>query len=218
MKRYVLYRRVSTKRQGDSGLGMDAQTRDIEIYLNSYSEEPWEVVAEFTDIQSGKDDDRPELWKAIDLAKRTKATLLVAKLDRLSRKVSFIATLMEDDKLDFAVASLPNADKVMLHIYAVMAEAERDFISKRTKAALSEAKKRGVVLGGRRKGAEARHKAVKLQADKDAQRVVGLIKPLRDANKTLQEIADSLNASGVPTARGSKWYPISVKRVLERVS
>ena len=99
-----------------------------------------------------------------------------------------------------------------------LAEQERDFISKRTIAALTEAKKRGVLLGGRRKGAEKRHIAVKAEADRNASKVIDLIKPLKDAGQTLQQIADGLNTSGVPTSRGGKWYPISVKRVLKRMS
>ena len=218
MQRYVTYQRVSTKKQGDSGLGLDAQKRDIQLFLDNYSEEPWEVLGDYTDVMSGSSSDRPELLKAISLAKQNKATLLVAKLDRLSRKVSFIATLIEDKKLNFRVANMPHADKFQLHIYAALAEQERDFISKRTIAALTEAKKRGVVLGGRRKGAEKRHIAVKAEADRNASKVIDLIKPLKDAGQTLQQIADSLNASGVKTSRGGQWYPISVKRVLERMS
>ena len=109
MLRYVIYKRVSTEDQGKSGLGLDAQDRDIRIYLDTYSPEPWEIVGTFVEIESGKDSDRPELAKAIALAKRTRATLLVSKLDRLSRKVSFIATLMDDKRLSFRVASMPHA-------------------------------------------------------------------------------------------------------------
>lgn len=218
MQRYVTYQRVSTKKQGDSGLGLDAQKRDIQLFLNNYSEEPWEVIGDYTDVMSGSNSDRPELLKAIELTKENKATLLVAKLDRLSRKVSFIATLIEDKKLNFRVANMPHADKFQLHIYAALAEQERDFISKRTIAALTEAKKRGVLLGGRRKGAEKRHIAVKAEADRNASKVIDLIKPLKDAGQTLQQIADGLNASDVQTPRGGQWYPISVKRVLERMS
>jgi len=139
MLRYVIYKRVSTEDQGKSGLGLDAQDRDIRIYLDTYSPEPWEIVGTFVEIESRKDSDRPELTKAIALAKRTKATLLVSKLDRLSRKVSFIATFMDDKRLKFRVASMPHADKFQLHIYAALAEQEREFISLRTKAALAEA-------------------------------------------------------------------------------
>jgi DNA invertase Pin-like site-specific DNA recombinase len=216
MQRYVTYKRVSTKKQGESGLGLEAQERDIDLFLETYSEEPWEVLGDYTDILSGSND-RPELQKAIALATENKATLLVAKLDRLSRSVSFIAGLIDNKKLNFRVANMPHADKFQLHIYAALAEQERDFISKRTIAALREAKKRGVLLGGRREGAEKRHAAVKAEADRNAARVIDLIRPLRyEAGQTLQQIADSLNSTGVVTPRGGKWYPASVKNALTR--
>ncbi|WP_050927823.1 recombinase family protein [Aestuariivita boseongensis] len=214
---YVTYKRVSTKEQGKSGLGLDAQQRDIGLYLSNYADEA-EVVGEYTDVLSGTNSDRPELAKAIDHCKRVGATLLVSKLDRLSRKVSFIAKLMEDKNLSFKVAQMPHADAFQLHIYAALAEQERDFISKRTKAALAEAKARGVKLGGARDELNARHKAVREQADRDAQKVAKLMLPLRDAGQTLQQIADSLNSSGVTTARGGQWHPTSVRRTLERLS
>ena len=213
---YVIYKRVSTKGQGDSGLGLEAQDRDIRLFLDNYAGNDYEVIATFTDVLSGNNSDRPELTAGIALAKQKKATLLVAKLDRLSRKVSFIANLMDDKNLDLRVAQMPHADKFQLHIYAALAEQEREFISKRTKAALQEAKARGVKLGGVRPGHKARQQATKDQADRDAQKVVGLIRPLRDAGSTLQQIADSLNSSGVTTPRGKQWYPSGVKNVLER--
>src|SRR5687767_12155078 len=108
--KYVLYYRVSTEEQGKSGLGLEAQHRDISLYLESYSPTPWEIVGEFTEVESGANSDRPELAKAIALAKKAKATLLVSKLDRLSRKVSLIASLMDDPKLSLRVASMPHAD------------------------------------------------------------------------------------------------------------
>ena len=146
MKRYVIYRRVSTDEQGKSGLGLEAQDRDIRLYLEGYSDQPFEVVAEFTEVASGSDDRRPELTKALDTARKNGAELLVAKLDRLSRKVSFIASLLDDRKVQLRVAAMPQADKFQLHIYAALAEQEREFISIRTKAALKEAKARGVKL------------------------------------------------------------------------
>lgn len=217
MQRYVTYRRVSTEDQGKSGLGLEAQDRDIRIYLDTYSPEPWEIVGEFTDIQSGKDDDRPELEKAIALAKKHKATLLVSKLDRLSRKVAFIAALMEDKRLSFRVASMPYADKFQLHIYAALAEQEREFISIRTKAALQEAKARGKTLGGLRDATMKRNVVWKAQADARAKKLEGIVKPLREKGATLREIADALNAASIPTARGGTWYAASVKSVLDRL-
>lgn len=211
MQRFVVYTRVSTKKQGDSGLGLDAQERDIQLFLENYSEVPWEVVARFQDVESGSRSDRPELEKAINLAKASSATLLVAKLDRLSRSVSFIAQLLEDKKLNFRVASMPYADKFQLHIYAALAEQERDFISKRTKAALQEARARGVKLGGYREGHKAHHEAIREQADKVALVVASTIHSRRAAGDTYQCIADELNALGVATARGGKWYGTTVR-------
>ena len=211
MKQFTKYYRVSTRKQGDSGLGLSAQERDIDLYLSTYAETPWEVIAEFTDIKSGKDDDRPELQKAIELAEKTGAILLVAKLDRLSRKVSFVSAIMERKKLNLTVATMPNADKFQLHIYAALAEQERDFISKRTKAALQAAKARGVKLGGARPEAEVRHAAVKATADANAARVFKAIKSHRSAGATYREIADHLNQLKVTTARGGLWYASTVR-------
>lgn len=215
MKQFVVYFRVSTRRQGDSGLGLDAQRRDIDLYLTTYAEVPFEVLGEFTDIQSGKDDDRPEFWKAVDLAEKTGATLLVSKLDRLSRKVSFISSVMERKRLNFTVATMPHADKFQLHIYAALAEQEREFISLRTKAALAPLKGTGK-LGGNRGNIDKANEAAKAQADRHAQKVLDTIQPLREAGRTFQQIADTLNKTGVSTARGGKWYPTTVKNVLAR--
>lgn len=218
MQRYVTYKRVSTEDQGKSGLGLEAQTRDIGLYLDTYSPEPWEVVGEFVEVESGANGDRPELRKAIGLAKKLRATLLVSKLDRLSRKVSFIAALMDDPKLSFRVASMPHADKFQLHIYAALAEQEREFISLRTKAALREAKARGVQLGGLRDKTMKRNAVVKANADARAQKLEGIVAPLRAANASLRDIADALNGAGLETPRGGQWHPTSVARLLERLS
>jgi DNA invertase Pin-like site-specific DNA recombinase len=217
MQQFVVYRRVSTEEQGKSGLGLEAQTRDIDMFLAHYAETPFEVAAEFTEVQSGKDTERPELAKALDLCRKLGATLLVAKLDRLSRRVSQIATLMEDRRIRFRVASMPHADNFQLHIYAALAEQEREFISRRTKAALAEAKAKGKKLGGIRPKTEARNVAVKVQAEAYAQKVAGMVQPMRQAGKTLREIADTLNASGVQTSRGGKWSAAQVMRTLDRL-
>lgn len=217
MKRYVIYKRVSTASQGESGLGLDAQDRDIRLFLDTYSDTPFEVVAECVDVLSGKTADRPKLQEALALARGTGAELLVAKLDRLSRKVSFIATLMDDPKVRLRVASMPHADKFQLHIYAALAEQEREFISLRTTAALAEAKARGVKLGGLRDKTMKRNAAIQVNAAARAQKVAGIVLPLREAGKPLQEIADHLNNAGVPTARGGSWQPSQVKRVIDRL-
>lgn len=215
MKQYVVYTRVSTEDQGKSGLGLEAQQRDITIYLDQYSDVPFEVIGEFQDVLSGSDDDRPELQKALALCRKSGAELLVAKLDRLSRKVSFIATLMDDPKVKLRVASMPNADKFQLHIYAALAEQERDFISKRTKAALQAAKARGVKLGGLRDTTMKRNAVWKKQADSFAAKVWPIIVAMQ--NQSLQSIADKLNAASVKTARGNDWTPMQVKRIIDRM-
>ena len=218
MKRYVIYKRVSTDEQGRSGLGLAAQDRDIRLFLEGFAEEPHEVLGEFTEIQTGRADDRPQLALALDLARREGADLLVAKLDRLSRRVSFIATLMEDPKVKLRVASMPSADKFQLHVYAALAEQEREFISARTKAALAEAKARGTKLGGLRDQTGKRNAAVQANAADRAARVADIVMPLRDKGATMQAIADALNAAGVVTARGGAWHASQVQRTLKRLA
>ena len=217
MKKFVIYYRVSTKNQGKSGLGLKAQERDINLYLTNYAQTPFEIIGKYTDIESGTNSNREHLALAIKAAKENKATLLVSKLDRLSRQVSFIATLIEDKKLDFTVASMPNADKFQLHIYAALAEQERDFISMRTKAALAEAKANGVVLGGLRDTTNQRNKALKEQAQARAVDLESLIVPLRKQGMKLEAIANELNKRNIPTARGGKWAATTVSRILGRL-
>lgn len=218
MKRYVIYKRVSTEEQGRSGLGLAAQDRDIRLFLEGFAEEPNEVIAEFTEVQTGRADDRLQLALALDLARKEGADLLVSKLDRLSRRVSFIATLMEDSKVKLRVASMPYADKFQLHVYAALAEQEREFISARTKAALAEAKARGTKLGGLRDKTGRRNAAVQANAGDRAKRVAEIIVPLRDKGATLQSIADALNAASVSTARGGVWHASQVQRNLHRLT
>lgn len=203
MRRHVTYTRCSTAEQHKSGLGLEAQQRDIKLFLENYSDVPWEVIGAFSDTGSGADNGRPEFAKAVALAKKAGAELLVAKLDRLSRKVKLIAQLMDDPKLKIRVASMPHADKFQLYIYAALAEQERDFISTRTKAALRAAKARGVKLGGYREGSlDARNAAVQAQADRDAQ---------------LAQIAGELDKQGISTPRGGSWTATAVRRALARM-
>lgn len=216
MRQYVVYTRVSTAEQGRSGLGLEAQQRDIQLFLTNYSEVPWEIAGQFQDVQSGGDDDRPQLRAALEQCRRTGAELLVAKLDRLSRKVSFIAQLMDDPKLRLRVATMPQADKFQLHIYAALAEQERDFISARTKAALKAAKARGTVLGGLRDPTMRRNAAIQQKAATEAQRLLQLIAPMREAGKTLEAIATALDNMQVATSRGGKWTAKQVSRVIAR--
>lgn len=217
MKQYVIYKRVSTEDQSKSGHGLDAQQRDIDIFLEKFSETPFEVIGEFTDVLSGVDNDRPELKAALDLARKTGAELLVAKLDRLSRKVAFIAALMDDKRVKLRVAQMPQADKFQLHIYAALAEQEREFISARTKAALKAARDKGVRLGGLRDKTMKRNAAIQQKANTEAAKVMKIVGPLREAGKTLEAIAAVLDEMGIATSRGGKWTPTQVSRVLRRV-
>ncbi|WP_435660956.1 recombinase family protein [Leisingera caerulea] len=217
-KKYVIYRRVSSKSQGESGLGLEAQDRDIALFLDNYSDTPFEALGTFTDVLSGADAHRPQLAAAIELAKKEGAELLVSKLDRLSRKVSQIAALMDDPAFKIRVAAMPHADKFQLHIYAALAEQERDFISLRTKQALAAAKARGVQLGGLRDKTMKRNEAAKEAADAAADRVASIVLPMRESGASYQKIADALNAAGVPTPRGKKWAAMSVKNAADRLS
>ena len=214
MRKYVTYKRVSGGENQKSGLGLDAQERDIQLFLANYSETPFELIGEFVEVQTGTDDSRPELRAAIALAKKESGILVCAKLDRLSRRVSFLASLMEDKDLEFRVAQMPYADKFQLHIYAALAEQERDFISQRTKAALAEAKRRGVRLGAPVQHIDALAAAKKDKALKDAQKVAGVLLPLKAAGSSLRHICDVLNASGARTSRGGNFHPSLVSRML----
>ena len=216
MEKFVLYVRVSTKKQGKTGNGLEAQKRDIQLFLDNYAEEPFEVLAEYQDIESGRYDDRSELQKAIALCKKEKATLLVSKLDRLSRKVSYIASLMEDKKLNFRVASMPHADKFQLHIYAALAEQERDFISTRTKAALASVKAKGTPLGGARANQKARHQAMRKQTDAYTKKLIKFIEPMVKSKQSYHAIARALTENNVQTRSGGNWYAATVRNYYQR--
>jgi DNA invertase Pin-like site-specific DNA recombinase len=218
MRHYVLYLRVSSQDQGRSGLGLEAQQRDIDLFLENYAETPYEVIERFVEIQSGKDDNRPLLDAAITMAKKQAAVLVVSKLDRLSRRVSFIASLMEDKALEFKVAQMPYADKFQLHIYACLAEQERDFISQRTKAALAAAKARGTKLGAPVIHLERLAKARTQKADAAAQRVASVILPLKRQGVPLREMCAALNSAGIKTERGGQFHPSLLSRMLKRLS
>ncbi|MBU3545452.1 recombinase family protein [Polynucleobacter sp. MWH-Mekk-B1] len=217
MIKYITYIRVSTQEQGRSGLGLEAQTRDIDTYLQNFSGQPYMVIKEFVEVLSGSDDSRPELFKAVNLARKEKAVLLVAKLDRLSRKVSYIATLMDDKTVRFRVANLPQADNFQLHIYAALAEQERAFISQRTKAALAVAKSNGVKLGGLRANTALLNQVRSDKALGFARSIKKLLVPMVKQKMSLGGIATALNEAGRPTVRGGKWTSTQVSRVLERL-
>ncbi len=217
----VGYVRVSTSQQGRSGLGIEAQREAIERFAAA---EGFEIVRVFTEIETGKGanalDRRPQLAAALTEARRRRCSVLVAKLDRLSRDVHFISGLMAH-KVPFMVAELgADVDPFILHLFAALAEKERALISSRTKAALAAAKARGAVLGGP-KLAKARRAAVaeiKGRADQHAANVAPIIREIRRSGATsLHQIAAALNARGIATARGGQWYAKSVANVLQRV-
>jgi DNA invertase Pin-like site-specific DNA recombinase len=218
---FIAYYRVSTDRQGRSGLGLDAQRKAVMDYLNGGD---WQMTGEFTEVESGKRSDRPELAKALEACRRQKAKLVIAKLDRLARNVAFISGLMES-KVDFVAADMPEANKLTVHIMAAMAEHEREQISARTKAALAAAKVRGKKLGWAIPGREheQRHAARKgvsvrlRQADIFAANVLPIVRDIEAAGiTTLMGIAEALNARGIRTARGGRWHATTVKNVLQR--
>lgn len=220
-ERFVLYRRVSTDEQGRSGLGLEAQKRDLDLYLAT--REGAVVVADLVEVASGGKGDRPVLAEALELCRKQKATLLVAKLDRLSRQVSFVANLLDDKSVEFVVASLPRASRFELHLYAALAEQERFFVSQRTKAALAAAKERGVKLGGWRGhkfGGLHPHlaglnDAKKERVKEEAEALAPLLLPLRQEGKSLRAVAEQLNRAGVKTRTGKAFYAVKVGRLLE---
>jgi DNA invertase Pin-like site-specific DNA recombinase len=214
---YVTYKRVSTEEQNKSGLGIEAQERDLQIFLSNYATADDRVVAAYTESVSGAKADRPELNKALALCRETGATLLVSKLDRLSRSVAYIASLMEDKKLSFKVCQMPNADKFQLHIYAALAEQEREFISKRTKAALAEAKARGTVLGGLREGTNKRNQSMRQRASTFAETLRPTLEAFTEQKLTIRSMAEALNRLGVKTSRGGEWSASSVHNALRRL-
>ena len=226
----VAYIRVSTKSQGDSGLGLDAQRDYI---TRAAQQNGWEIVGEFIDVVSGKlaIEDRPEGAKALTVCKQENAQLVVAKLDRLSRSVLHIARLL-DDKIDFKVATMPQADKFQLHLFAALAQQEREFIANRTREALASLQKRAndgdavaVKKVQNRADALAKGRAVANITVANDQRMKNvnahqaavqphLLACLYNKVNTLQSVADCLNSKGLRTARGSEFTPTAVRRLM----
>lgn len=221
MKPFVAYYRVSTERQGKSGLGIEAQRSAVARFAET---EHMERAAEFTEVETGKGSDaldrRPQLAAALAKAKQLKCPVVVAKLDRLSREVAFIANLMAQ-RVPFVVAELGvDADPFMLHLYAALAEKERRLISLRTTAALAAKKAQGVALGNRSNidtaGALGRASA-KDKADNFAANLMPVVSSIQVAGaNTLAGIADALNGRGVRTARGGRWHVSTVMNLLKR--
>ena len=218
--KFVAYYRVSTQRQGRSGLGLEAQRETVRNYLDGGD---WQLVAEFTEVESGKRSDRPQFAKALAACRLHRATLVIAKLDRLSRNVHFVSSLMESG-VEFVAVDFPQANKLTIHIIAAVAEHEAAMISQRTKDALAAAKKRGKVLGGFRgkvptaKDRARSTEALQRKADDRATDLAPVIAELRAAGKTsLRAIAEGLNEQGIPTARGKgQWSATQVMRVMDR--
>ncbi|MBI3410368.1 MAG: recombinase family protein [Planctomycetes bacterium] len=218
------YMRVSTKGQGESGLGIEAQRAAVEAYAKQNGAT---LVMMYTEVESGKRADRPELARALAHARRIKATLVVAKLDRLARNVAFLSALMES-KVPFVACDNPHANRLTLHILAAVAEAEALAISQRTKAALAAYKARGGKLGAqldqcrnltqqaRKKGAERAGQAVARIAAEAYADLAPMMGAWRAEGTTLQGIAARLNEEGHTTRRGKPWNPVQVARVLER--
>lgn len=222
--RLVAYERVSTARQGQSGLGLEAQRQVIGAFAASRGAE---VLARFTEVESGRNNSRPELAKALHLAKVTGATLVIAKLDRLSRNAAFLLAL-RDSGVRFLACDMPEANDLTVGIMALVAEAERKAISKRTKEALAVAKARGVRLGNpngaaalRRagKGGAALREAVTANAEAFARDLEPVLADIRAQGHTsLRAIAAELTARGIRTRRGGTWGIGNVKAVLARLA
>lgn len=223
--KFIAYYRVSTARQGRSGLGLEAQRAAVRSYLNGGN---WQIVAEHTEVESGRNANRPELEKALAAARLHRACLIVSKMDRLTRSVSFLSRLL-DAGVDVKFADLPQIEgatgRFLLHQMVAVAELEAGMISNRIKAALKQAKKRGSKLGGNRNTVPTTRaralaaKAVGQRADARARDVVPAIQALQAAGVTsLNAIAAGLNAQCIPTVRGAgTWQAVQVKAVLARV-
>ncbi|GAB5480144.1 MAG: recombinase family protein [Marinobacter nauticus] len=215
MTDFVGYFRVSTDRQGRSGLGLEAQREAVSRHIAQHGS----LLAEFTEIESGKRNDRPALAEALSLCRRHKATLLIARLDRLARSVAFISNLMESG-VEFVAVDMPEANRLTLHILAAVAEHERDVISIRTRAALKAAKARGVRLGNPHAAqvAPLAHKANRDRADRFAETIAPLIDRMRRRGLSYAAIAAELNDRHIPTARGGAWHGTTVRNVWLRLA
>lgn len=213
MKNHIAYYRVSTDRQGRSGLGLDAQKSAVTTYLSGRGE----LAGEFIEIESGRRIDRPRLAEALAACRQHRAILVIARLDRLARNVHFISGLMESG-VEFVAVDMPEANRLTLHILAAVAEHEREMISQRTRAALAAAKARGRRLGNPRAALAApiAHQANRDQADAFARPLRPLLQSMRSQGLTLAAIAAELNQRGIRTARGKQWQATTVRNLLAR--
>src|ERR1700733_13092515 len=220
MKPIIAYIRVSTSQQGRSGLGIDAQREALARFATDAG---FEIAAELVEVETGKGSDaldrRPQLAAALAKARSLRCPVVVAKLDRLSRDVHFISGLMAH-RVPFVVSELgPDVDPFDLHLYAALAEKERALISGRTRSALAAAKAKGVKLGNPKIAAAqgAAVVAVKAEADRAASNVLPIISEIRKSGAmSLRAIAEAVNARGIPSPRGGRWYAMSVRNPLGR--
>lgn len=207
---FIAYFRVSTDKQGRSGLGMEAQRAAVQLHTRRSG---GVILASFEEVETGKHSDRPELQKALKLCRQKKAVLVIAKLDRLSRNSAFINNLLESD-VDFVACDMPTANKLTIRIMAAIAEHEREAISQRTREALQAAKARGVKLG--RPDADIneirRHWSDHAKRARDRARPTA--EQLRQQGRTLTQIADELNQRGLKTCRNGHWYASTVRQLL----
>ncbi len=218
--KFVSYLRVSTDKQGRSGLGLEAQRKAVEDFLNGGS---WRLIAEFVEVESGSRDGRPKLAEAMALCRLHGAKLVIAKLDRLSRDAHFLLGLQKAS-VRFVAADMPEANEMVVGIMAVVAEAERRMISTRTKAALAAAKARGKRLGrpenlknqelGRERGRARRTETASARVT-DLRPIIADVRA--SGAMSLRQIAAGLNRRGIPAARGGAWSAVQVKRAMERV-
>lgn len=210
---FIAYYRVSTDRQGKSGLGLEAQQQAVTDYLHSTG---GTLLEAYTEIESGKRNQRPQLAAALRACKKQKAILIIAKLDRLARNVYFISGLMESG-VDFIATDNPHANRLMIHLLAAFAEHEREQISQRTKDALAAAKRKGVVLG--RNGREVLSKENHQKAQNFAQSLKATIEAIKEAgHRTVRAIAQELNRRAIPTARaGAHWQLANTHALLKRI-
>jgi DNA invertase Pin-like site-specific DNA recombinase len=219
--KFVAYYRVSTDRQGQSGLGIEAQQEAVRTFLNGGR---WSVIGEFIEIESGtrkRLKDRPMLKAALELARKQKATLVVAKLDRLARDVQFISTLL-NGKVQFVCADMPQADRTFLQMVSVFAEYEAKRISERTKDALGALKRQGKKLGSPTPeiGSAEGVKVIQAKADAYADKVGPIVRDIirKSGAETLRDIAAALSARGIETPRGNNdWHPSQVSNLLKRI-
>ena len=216
---YVAYLRVSTQKQGYSGLGLEAQREIIEKHLKDKS-----TIAEFVEVESGRHNDRPKLKEALELCRKTGAILIVAKMDRLSRNVAFTSQLLESD-VEIVFCDFPQANKMMIHIVSAIAQYEAELTATRTRQALQAKKSRGFTLGNPEHLMDKHNEAVlasnetnrkKAHENPNNKRAVALLRSLVSQGLSLQQMADTLNDEGFQSSKGYKFKPVTVQRLIKR--